>query len=317
VAFDVAVLGSANLDLVLRVTTIPAPGETVLASGRERHPGGKGLNQAVASARAGASTSLVGAVGRDPAGDELIETMRDAGIDTAAVGRVDEPSGIALIVVQATGENTIVVDAGANATMTTLPAEGRAAVQASSVLVAQLEVPLGAVAEAAALARANGTTVILNAAPARPLPGHLLSLVDVLVVNEHEAVALAGVVEPEEAAAVLARQAREVVVTLGARGAAHVTRDGLVTRTPGLDARPIDTTGAGDTFVGFLAASLGKGDTLPEAIVRAVAAGALSVETRGAVPSIPTREAVTERLRTASRLAGPGGVQDGSDPRRP
>lgn len=296
VALDVAVLGSANLDVVLRVTAIPAPGETVLANGRERHPGGKGLNQAVAAARAGAATAFVGAVGRDTAGDELLAAMQVAGIDTAALRRVDEPSGLALIVVQASGENTIVVDPGASATMTSLSAEARAVVQESTVLVAQLEVPLTAVCEAAALARSAGAIVLLNAAPARQLPDSLLSLVDVLVVNEHEGVALAGIVRPEEAAVALAGPTREVVVTLGARGAAHVSREGRVTRTPALEADAVDTTGAGDTFVGVLAASLALGVAMPQAVLRAVAAGALSVETRGAVPSIPTREAVTERL---------------------
>jgi len=296
VAFDVTVLGSANLDIVLRVATIPAPGETVLAGGRQRHPGGKGLNQAVAAARAGATTAFVGSVGRDAAGDELLETMHDAGIDTAAVSRVEEPSGLALIVVQASGENTIVVDSGANATVTTLSAQGRAAVENSSVLVAQLEVPVTVVTEAAELARAAGRTLVLNAAPARQLADSLLSLVDVLVVNEHEALALTGIAVPEDAAIALARQSHEVVVTLGARGAAHVGRDGRLRRTPGLPAAAVDATAAGDAFVGVLAAALAAGGAVPEAVRRAVAAGALTVETHGAVPAIPTRDAVTERL---------------------
>jgi len=304
VTFDVAVLGSANLDLVLSVAVLPGAGETVLASGHERHPGGKGLNQAVASARAGAVTAMIGTVGQDDAGRQLLATMEEAGIDTCAVARVDAPSGTALIVVQATGENTIVVDAGANATMTALSAEGRSVIERSSVLVMQLEVALSAVAEAAALARSAGSTVVLNASPAQPLDESLLSLVDVLVVNEHEAVALTGVADPVEAAMELTHRVADVVVTLGARGAVHVAGDGRPTRTAGVRADPVDATGAGDTFVGFLAAALAGGDPMPLAVRRAVTAGALCVEAAGAVPSIPTRTSVEARLQETSAAAG-------------
>lgn len=302
--FDVAVLGSANLDLILSVAVLPGAGETVLASGHERHPGGKGLNQAVASARAGAVTAMVGTVGQDDAGRELLATMEEAGVDTCAVAGVGVPSGTALIVVQATGENTIVVDAGANATMTALSAEGRSVIERSSVLLMQLEVALSAVTEAAELARSAGITVLLNASPVQPLDESLLSLIDVLVVNEHEAVALAGVADPAEAAMELTHRVADVIVTLGARGAVHVTRDGRPTRTAGVRADPVDTTGAGDTFVGFLAAALAGGDPMPLAVARAVTAGALCVEAAGAVPSIPTRMSVEARLQKTSAAAG-------------
>ncbi|CAN5893583.1 ribokinase [soil metagenome] len=292
---DVAVLGSANLDQVLRVATIPAPGETVLATGQDRHAGGKGLNQAVAAVRAGATTAMIAALGHDDAGDELLAAMHADGIDTAAVRRVDEPSGAALIVVADSGENAIVVAPGANAVMTELRALGRETIADAAVLVAQLEGPVAGVAEAAEAARANGTTVLLNAAPAQPLDDELLRLVDVLVVNEHEAVALGGAGDPVDAAVALTDRVRAVVVTLGADGAAHVDADGL-TRTPGVPADAVDTTGAGDTFVGVLAAALATGSAIDVAVRRAVTAGALSVETAGAVPSIPTRSAVDARL---------------------
>lgn len=296
---DVVVLGSANLDLVLRVAAIPAPGETVLATGQDRFPGGKGLNQAVAAARSGARTAMIAGLGHDAAGDELLQAMHDDGIDTSAVRRVDEPSGTALIVVQDTGENSIVVAAGANSALTALSAEAQQAVTSASVLVAQLEVPLAVVAQAAAAARAAGTTVVLNAAPAQPLDDALLDLVDVLVVNEHEASSLTGVEDPVRSAVALTERVGEVVVTLGADGAAHVDSDRNVTRAPGVAASVVDTTGAGDTFVGVLAASLAAGSTVAAAVRRAVTAGAVSVETVGAVPSIPTREAVDERLHAS------------------
>jgi ribokinase len=301
VTFDVVVLGSANVDVVVRVALIPAPGETVLGTGRERHPGGKGLNQAVAAARAGARTAFVGTVGRDPEGDRLLATMRDEGIDTTAVDRVDEPTGMALVVVQQSGENAIVVSPGANDSATALSPAGTSLLGPGAVLVVQLEIPDALVAEGATLARAAGATVVLNAAPARPLSDTLLANVDVLVVNEHEAVALTGTADLPTAAAGLARRVPAVVVTLGADGAMHLARDGGgPVSTPGLAADVVDTTGAGDAFVGVLAAALATGANLPAAVRRAVAAGSLAVERRGAVPSMPAHGEIDERLRTGS-----------------
>lgn len=309
----VTVLGSANLDLVLRVAAIPGPGETALAHDRARHPGGKGLNQAVAAARAEVETRFVASLGEDAAGEELLEALHAAGVDTTAVQRSSAPSGTAYVVVQDDGENAIIVHPGANAAATSLSAAGRDAVRSGGVLLAQLEVPLELVCEAAALARAAGARVVLNAAPARQL-GELLELVDVLVVNEHEAATLArevggpagarGTADPadlavERKAAVLAAGRRDVVVTLGAGGALHVDPAGTVLRVPALPAEVVDTTGAGDAFAGYLAAGLAGGATVPAALVSALAAGALAVEAHGAVPSIPTRAAVAARLAAA------------------
>ncbi|MBA3309818.1 MAG: ribokinase [Nocardioidaceae bacterium] len=301
--WDVVVLGSANLDLVYDVAQLPAPGETVLASAQGRHPGGKGLNQAVAAARAGARTGFVAAVGRDEAGDELVAAMTDAGLGVSLVRRVEQPSGTALITVQSDGENSIVVAPGANGTLEGLTPNERDAVAAASVLVAQLEVPVAVVAEAAGVAREAGATVVLNAAPARPLDDSLLSCVDVLVVNEGEARALAGTHAASTDGVhvlgkALAERVETVVVTLGADGAAWFRRGADGGRSPGLRAELVDTTGAGDAFTGALAAGLAGGLDIAEAVERGVVAGAISVETAGAVPSIPTADQIEAR-RTA------------------
>ena len=296
--YDVVVLGSANLDLVYAVERIPSPGETVLASGQSRHPGGKGLNQAVAAARAGAGTGFVGALGDDDAGHGLLSTMVEAGIDDALVRQAPGPTGTALIVVQADGNNTIVVAPGANGTVHELAEPERRAVADATVAVTQLEIPLSVVAEAAAVAHGSATTFVLNAAPAQPLDEELLRLVDVLVVNEHEAGVLSGAdpTGPVAAAERLLDRAKAVVVTLGAEGAVVLTRSEAPRRLPAPTVAVVDTTGAGDTFTGVLAAGLAAGAALHEAAVRAVAAASISTQRHGAVPSIPTAAQVDLQL---------------------
>ncbi|CAI9415979.1 PfkB family carbohydrate kinase [Nocardioides sp. T2.26MG-1] len=295
----VVVIGSANLDLVASVPAIPAPGVTVLAAGREERAGGKGLNQAVAAARAGAPTTLVGAVGDDDAGRRLLTEALDAGIDTGCVRTLPAATGTAWIMVQPDGENAIVVDGGANAAVTALEECDLDAISRARVVVAQLETPLTAVAAAAAAAAAAGARFVLNAAPARDLPETLLRGVDVLVVNEHEAADLvsqpAGEPDVEAAATALLRLVGSVVVTLGAAGALVGDAEGL-RRVPGVPADVVDTTGAGDTFTGVLAAALAAGSGLDAAVRRAVVAGAIAVESSGAVPSIPTAAQVDARL---------------------
>jgi ribokinase len=295
---SVVVVGSANLDLVYTVQAFPRPGETVLATGAAQHPGGKGSNQAVAAARAGADVAMVARLGEDTAGDLLAATLRDAGVDTRAVTRTLTRSGTALITVDAAGENTIVVDAGANATLTDLGgAEGELVAEAG-VLLAQLEIPLETVQAAAELTRAGGGTVVLNAAPVRELPAELLQSVDVLVVNEHEAAVLADppAPDPEGAADVLLRTVGAVVVTLGGRGALVAERGKGLAHVPAPRVVPVDTTAAGDTFCGALAAALDRGETLDAATRFAVTAASLSVLREGAVPSIPTRAEIERAL---------------------
>jgi ribokinase len=294
---DVVVLGSANLDLVYAVPSIPAPGETVLASGQARHPGGKGLNQAVAASRAGASTAFLGALGDDAAAEILLAALVESDVDVEGVRRVSGPSGSALIAVDDTGENAIVVASGANATMESLLDAEQSAIAAARVLVMQLEIPLSAVAAAAAGARAADTVVVLNAAPARALDPELLRGIDVLVVNEHER----AVLRPDgwSGGSDTNHQGAKpiVVTTLGARGAHWSGPEGAgeVAAPP---ANVVDTTGAGDTFTGGLAAGLASGLPMATAVERAVVAATISVETEGAVPSIPTREQIDGRMST-------------------
>jgi ribokinase len=294
----VIVLGSANVDMVFSVERFPSPGETVLATGQARHAGGKGLNQAVAAARAGVPTAFSGAVGSDDGGRFLAETMAAAGLDVSLLRRVEEPTGTALIAVDAGGENAIVVAAGANATMIRLTADDAAAIERAQALVLQLETTLTIVAEAARVGREAGTRVILNAAPAQPLDAAVLDVVDVLVVNEHEARLVAGADEGtglEEVGRKLAQAVPVVVVTLGERGAVWFGADGEGS-VPAPHADVVDTTGAGDAFTGVLAAGLADGVSWPEAVRRGVVAGAIAVESPGAVPSIPTRSQIDARL---------------------
>jgi len=284
---DVCVVGSANLDLVATTDRLPGPGETVLGSDFAEHPGGKGLNQAVAAARAGARTAFVGAVGDDDAGRRLLGVMAGDGIDATRVADAGTvPTGRALIGVSSAGENSIIVVPGANATVAI------ESIPTATVVLAQLEVPLEAVVRAFELARACGATTVLNPAPARPLEPALLALCDVVVPNEHEAELLGGV------GALLAAGARAVVVTLGASGAALHTADGVSTVPPfAVDA--IDTTGAGDTFCGSLSARLALGEPIDVALRYASAAAALSTTRRGAVPSVPRADEVAAMLTTA------------------
>lgn len=309
---DVVVLGSANLDLIATVRSIPVPGETVLSDGRSSRAGGKGLNQAVAAARDGARTALVGAVGDDAAAGLLLEAAEGAGVDTTLVRRARGPSGNAWILVQADGENAIVVSSGANASVRSLHPAERERITWARVLVAQLETPVEAVLEAALLARESGARFVLNAAPALALPSDLLGAVDVLVVNEHEVRQLAGLDDPEEAAHHLLESVGAVVVTLGAQGALVLDHEGLRS-VDSAAAQVVDTTGAGDAFTGVLAAALADGRTLDEAVGRAVVAGALAVETPGAVPSIPSRTQIDKR----ARMRHPGLRRSKMDPYLP
>ncbi len=298
---DVVVVGSANLDLIASLPAIPAPGETVLATARESRAGGKGLNQAVAAARAGARTLLVGAVGDDRAAELLLGEAESAGVDTRLVRRTTGRSGTAWIMVRPDGENAIVVDSGANADVVALTEAEREAVGSAAVVVAQLETPLTAVTEAAAVAGESGARFVLNAAPVTDLEPSLLEAVDVLVVNQHEALQLSGEADLDQAARSLLDLVRgAVVVTLGADGALLADAAG-VRRVAGVSARVVDTTGAGDTFTGALAAGLAAGVDLDQACDRAVVSGALAVERAGAVPSIPTAAEVDARLQELSR----------------
>lgn len=267
--YDLLVVGSANADLVIGVERRPAAGETVLGGDLAVHPGGKGANQAVAAARLGARTALLARVGDDAHGRLLLDSLRAAGVDTVGVLVGGAPTGVALITVDPSGDNSIVVSPGANARLT--PTDVGTAVSlflASRVVSAQLEIPLEAVVEVVRNL-ADGSRFVLNPSPPRPLPTEVLAACDPLVVNEHEARVILGDAcvseEPADwARLLLAKGPRSVVVTLGAQGAL-VCDDSGVTRVPSVKVDAVDTTGAGDAFTAALAWKLGSGAALPEA----------------------------------------------------
>ncbi|AWI32615.1 ribokinase [Streptomyces sp. ICN441] len=294
--YDLLVIGSANADLVIGVDRRPGPGETVLGSDLAVHPGGKGANQAVAAARLGARTALLARVGDDAHGRLLLDAQRAAGVDTVGVLVGGAPTGVALITVDPSGDNSIVVSPGANGKLT--PGDVRAAgslFHASRVVSAQLEIPLETVVEAVRNL-APGTRFVLNPSPPRPLPAEVLAACDPLIVNEHEAKAILGDVPVGGGAAdwariLLARGPRSVVVTLGAQGALVASARG-VDLVPAVRVDAVDTTGAGDAFTAALAWRLGQGDALADAAAYAVRVGAAAVTRAGAQEAYPTREEV-------------------------
>jgi len=290
---DVVVVGSANVDLVLPVQRIPRPGETVLSGAMTRGPGGKGANQAVASARAGARTAMVASLGVDDAGDLLRDALSDAGVDLALVTSSTTPTGTAIITVDECGENSIVVAPGANAELT-LTEDAARVVGRAKIVLSQLEIPFATVQEAAA----TSSYFILNAAPAAELSDELLADVDLLVVNESEAELIAGADR-----SALLKRVPAAVVTLGGAGAVILTRGGVEIAVPGVPVDVVDTTAAGDTFCGVLAATLSAVSAtepitpsdLTNAVRRANVAASLSVQAAGAIPSVPHGDAIDAR----------------------
>ncbi|MBS0411332.1 MAG: ribokinase [Proteobacteria bacterium] len=296
---SVCVIGSLNLDIVCRVAELPAPGETVAGLGVDRLPGGKGGNQAVAAARAGAPTTMIAAIGQDEAGQIMLASLKDAGVDAGRVIALpDHPTGQAFIWVSAAGENSIVVAGGANAFLTPDRVTDLAG---QAVLLGQLETPVATLR--AAFARAGDALRILNAAPALDEGRALLPLTDILVVNETELARYANLAAVPETEADIAAAARglidredqTVIVTLGKAGAMAVTSAG-VQRVAGRLARVVDTTGAGDCFCGVLAARLSQGAPLAEAMAWANTAAGLSTQKPGAAPSMPTRTEIEAAL---------------------
>ncbi|WP_052397744.1 ribokinase [Streptomyces sp. NRRL F-5123] len=291
----VAVLGSANMDLVAYAKAAPRLGETVTGESFRTVPGGKGANQAIAAARAGGAVTMIGAVGDDDFGVQLRAALDRSGVDTVRLRTVPGPSGIAQITVDGAGHNAIVVVPGANGTVTALTSQDEAAIGAAGALLLQLELPLAGVLAGARAARERGVRTVLTPAPAQPLPDELLAVTDLLVPNEHEAAALSGEGDPRAAARALLDVVPEVVVTLGAAGCLHAVRGREPLAVPALKAEVVDTTAAGDTFVGALAVALGEGRPADEALRWATAASALSVEQAGASSSMPLRAAVDAR----------------------
>ena len=285
--FDVCVVGSANLDLVATTERLPGPGETVMGSSYAEHAGGKGLNQAVAAARAGAKTTFACALGDDSAGRQLVAVMDHDHIDHSALRIVaGAPTGRALIGVSAVGENSIIVIGGANLALT--PDDVCDIAASARVLLVQLEVPTPTVHAALVAARSSGARTILNPAPAAQLDATTLALCDVVIPNEHEVELFGG------SSRLLELGARMVVVTQGARGARLFTRTGHAVDVPAFPIRAVDTTGAGDAFCGAFAAACSRGDEILDALRFASAAGALAATRNGAVPSLPTQTEIDD-----------------------
>jgi ribokinase len=287
----VLVAGSANADMVVRAARIPAPGETVLGGDLTVMPGGKGANQAVAAARAGgAATTMLLALGQDGAAEVLERSLSDAGVRLHVV-RAARPTGVALITVSDAAENAITVAPGAN---TTLAPEHLPALTGVDWLVMQLETPVDTVTAYAQAARAAGVRVMLNVAPAQAVPQMLLSAVDVLVANEEELAVIAGnngtLIERLAALGVPI-----AIVTLGVRGCCAWDHASVVFQ-PAFRVDAVDTTAAGDTFCGALAAAFARGDGLPTALRTATAAAALATTRPGAQSSIPARSEVDALL---------------------
>lgn len=292
----ITVFGSLNVDLVTPVERLPGAGETVLGPGYALHPGGKGANQALAARRAGAEVTLVGAVGRDGFAEIALGLLAQDGVDLGHVARVEAPTGAAFIAVDAAGSNQIVVAAGANALARADAVEAQKPGE-GDLLLLQREVPEGECLRAARAMRAGGGRVILNLAPAgEPVP-ELLALTDILIVNEHEALILAGSLgwaetDPDAIAQRIdGERGIACIVTLGSAGAVG-WHGGVRRRLEAPAVEAIDTVAAGDSFVGAFAAALQAGFGFSGALQRGLAAGSLACTVAGAQPSVPRREAI-------------------------
>lgn len=301
----IVVIGSSNTDMIIRTERIPAPGETVIGGTFSTAPGGKGANQAVAAARAGGDVTFIARVGNDMFGEEALAGFINDNIDVTHVTRDPHaPSGVASIVVDHNGQNSIAVAGGANANLS--PDDiARAAedIKSADILVMQLETPIETVTAAAKIAHDNGVKVILNPAPAQPLTDDLLKTISILTPNESEAKMLTGItVNTDDDAkkaskALLARGVEIVIITLGPKGVLTATADQAI-MTPAFKVDPIDTTAAGDVFNGSLAVAIAEGKPLEEAITFANAAAALSVTKPGAQPSAPARKDIDDFLNS-------------------
>ncbi|MFD0747985.1 ribokinase [Phytohabitans flavus] len=294
----VVVAGSANMDLVATAPVLPRPGETVLGKDFAMVPGGKGANQAIAAARAGASCAFLGAIGSDSFGVTLKARLAASGVDSAHARVVYGSSGVALVVADGGGENTIVATPGANAAFTSLTEAELSTVRGADVLVAQLEIPVETVTEAALAARAAGVRVLLNAAPARVLPAELLDAVDLLVVNEGEALTISG--RGREDRGALLSMVPRAVVTMGDEGAWYGDRDGTSVHVPAFKVDTVDSTAAGDAFSGALAVAWGEGREMVEAVRWACAAGAACARHLGASVSLPQRAEIDALFASAA-----------------
>lgn len=294
----IIVFGSINLDLIGRVSRIPKPGETVPGDDFSTAPGGKGANQALAGRRAGATVRLVGAAGKDAMGDQALALLAAGGVDLSDVKRLDRQQGVAMIFVDVAGENVIGILPGANAELSVADAERTlAGLTNRDVLVVQQEIAPGSTTRALSMAREGGARCILNTAPFLPTTREAAKRADIVVANETEFALLAGDGDLETLMRGWAMsEERTIIVTLGPDGARAATPDAWIS-VPALRVAPVDTVGAGDTFVGYLAAGLDAGLELEVAMKRAAAAASLACLKPGAQPSIPMADEVEKALR--------------------
>lgn len=307
---QVVVVGSANIDVIVDVPRRPNTGETILGENLRHAPGGKGANQAVAAARAGgAISSFIGVLGRDESGSMILSSMQNSQVKTDLVSLSSVPTGTALINVTPDGENSIVVASGANSTLE-IDRNAQRVIREAGVLLAQLEIDASVVL-AAARARRRGSLFVLNAAPSGEIPPELLAEIDLLVVNEHEAWDIVANEDGSMRADIGAGEIGEtslindllalvpaVVVTLGSDGAIVAQRDAPYISIPALPSQAVDTTGAGDTFCGVVAAELSAGHHLEEAAQRASAAASLAVTRLGTQDAVPTHAEVEAILKS-------------------
>ncbi len=301
---EIVVVGSLNADLVIRTPHFPRPGETIQGDDLATIAGGKGANQAVAAARLGAHVTMIGCVGADSFGSTLIENLKKNNVDARHVRRDGSAAtGTAIIMVDGNGENSIVLSPGANARISPHDVEP-AALSGAKLLLLQLEIPLETVLHTALIARNKKVRVILNPAPARDLPDELLQLADYLVPNQTELARLSGRKVKDQgsletaARTMLARGVKNLVVTLGEKGALIANRSKLK-YVESYKVRPVDTTGAGDAFIGGMAVALLQRKSLQDAVQYACACGALATTRFGAQPSLPTAQEVKDFLRSA------------------
>ena len=290
---NILVIGSINYDLVVYTQRHPIPGETILGDRFQTFPGGKGANQAIAAARLGGHVQMVGRIGNDSFGQELSENLNKNQVDISNVRKVKEPTGIALITVDAKGQNSIIVVPGANAKLTRKDMDAlKAAIQGTKILVLQLEIPLEVVIHVVDIAYASGITILLNPAPATPIPIETLRKVTFLIPNESELALLSGIQiknfsDCRKAISHLqSLGCNQIILTRGEHGAYYFYQDNQIFAPP-FDVTVVDTTAAGDAFIGGLAAALADGIDLQIALLRASAAGALAVTKAGAQTSLP------------------------------
>jgi len=298
---NIHVVGALNADLVVRTPRFPQPGETISGEDLQVIPGGKGANQAVAAARLGANVSMLGRVGKDNFGDFLLDNLQSNHVDTTLIQRDDASTGTATIIVDSNGQNSIVLSAGANGKVSLLDVE-HASFSTFDLLLLQLEIPTPTVLSATQLAKQHGVRVILNPAPAKPLPDELISLADFIIPNETELSLLTSmevkdIPSAEKAARVLlAKGSQNVIVTLGSKGALIVNKE-TSTHVDTYHVDVVDTTAAGDAFIGGFANALLENKSLEESVRFGCACGALATTKFGAQPSLPMKEEV-ERLIT-------------------